>query len=170
MPTSVRQSRTCPSNQDSIDDSTNIIGPWEYDNPERNKADGCITSFNDDSDVRNAWNENTNDCQLPNAPLWMDVANRACAGDCKKSIQGNNRKSQILPEGKVFVFGSSSHPCLSGDCNAIDNDWRKTQPWDENAGCSWEEWVKDGINWDSDRREKCMSDINGLENGICPEG
>jgi len=171
--TVVYQSRTCPSSQESIDETYNRTSPWEYDNPERNKADGCMSRglLSGAADIQGnldlLWHEGGQDCDLPNYKVWRDSTIIGESGS-KKSIPDNTRESQVLPEGKVFVFGSSSHPCTTGvggtGCNATDGDWRKTQPWDKNAGCSW-------LHWASGNYSNCEADAeNGLSEGICPEG
>tara|TARA_A100001037_G_scaffold45808_1_gene37041 strand:- start:9212 stop:16375 length:7164 start_codon:yes stop_codon:yes gene_type:complete len=168
--TVVYQSRTCPSSQESIDETYNRTSPWEYDNPERNKADGCMVY---QKEGQTLWGESNSDCDLPNYKVWRDST--IIGGvDPKKSIPNysnsgelgseSKRSSQVLPEGKVFVFGSSSHPCTAeSGCNATDGDWRKTQPWDGNAGCSWSDWA-------SGDTSNCTSSEFGLSEGICPEG
>ena len=151
--TKVHQSRTCPANQDSTDESDNKTTPWEYDNPERNKADGCMTKGASNGELALLWDEGRGDCDLADYKIWRDVSSKSSIN--RRSIPETsradtvNRKTQVLPEGKVFVFGSSSHPCKPGEtCNAVGGDWRNTQPWDDGAGCVWWKWSNGNTsNW-----------------------
>ena len=187
-PTIIKQSRICE--RDTEDDNEDIQ-PWEYDNPERNKADGCMSRklISGHQRLADQWNETDEDCDLPNSKVWRDIAADTTN---RKSIPTSNRKGQVLPEGKTFVFGSSSHPCKSdssdqGNClyneggvwwrsvdtsdGALGGDWTNTQPWDPYSGCSWNEWVNEGGDWDpSGTQGRCLSNEIGLEAGICPEG